>query len=117
MTTKVFYRMTHGEWKAQTANFFQSHLIPCDPTSFILAGNKFKSSTPVVVYVEASEGTHLALEANPAVHVMSLLIAGTPLCSECVASLSAYGIVAGDNMWVASKKLAAIHPGLRASRF
>jgi hypothetical protein len=117
MNSRLYYRTTYGEWKAQSANFVASHLIPTDPTSFAQGFGKFVKETEVVVQVEASEGTHLSLESNPAWHVMSLLVAGTPLCPECVSSLAAYGITAADNMWTCAKKLAAIHPGLRATRF
>jgi hypothetical protein len=117
MTSKLYYITTYGAHQAQAANFKQSHFIPCDPTSFIMNGNKFVRTTPVVVQIEADEGVHLKLESNPAFHTMSLLVAGTVLCSGCVTALSAYGIVATDNMWLAAKKLGAVHPGLKPTRF
>ncbi len=112
ITTKLYYRTTYSQWQLQTGNFMQSHFIPCDPTV-----TTFVNSTPIVVQIEASEGTHLSLEGDPNFHTMSLLIAGTPLCSACVAALSARGITSTDTMWTAGKKLAAIHPGLKPSRF
>jgi hypothetical protein len=90
----------------------QSHWLPCDPTITTPT-----DTTEVFTYVEGPEGTHFSLTDNPAVHVVSLLILGTPLCSSCVAALSAYGIVAGDTAWTCGKKLGAVHPGLRPSRF
>jgi hypothetical protein len=112
ITSKLFYRTTYADHQAQAANFKQSHFIPTDPTV-----TTFVDSTPIVVQVEASEGTHLALEGNPNFHTMSLLVSGTPLCSACVTALSAYGITASDNAWTCGKKLSAIHPELRPTRF
>lgn len=112
INSKLFYRTTYADHQTQVANFKQSHFIACDPTV-----TTFVDSTPIVVQIEADEGTHLALEANAAFHTMSLLVAGTTLCAACVAALSAYGITAADNMWTCGKKLAAIHPELRPTRF
>jgi hypothetical protein len=112
MTSKLFYRTTYADHQAQAANFKQSHFIPCDPTV-----TTFLPATPIVVHVEADEGTHLALENNPAFHTMALLVSGSTLCALCVTALAAYGVTTGDTMWAAGKKLAAIHPELRPSRF
>lgn len=112
MTSKLFYRTTVADHNSQASNFKQSHYIPCDATV-----TNFVDSTPIVVQIEASEGTHLALESNEAFHTMSLLVSGSTLCSLCVTALAAYGITAADNMWTAGKKLAAIHPELRPARF
>jgi hypothetical protein len=112
MNSRLYYRTTYGQWKSQAANFVQSHLIPCSP-----ADTTFLDATPVVVYVEASEGSHMALESDQAWHQMSLLVSGSTLCSACVASLSSYGITSQDNMFNAGKKLGATSPGLKPSRF
>jgi hypothetical protein len=112
ITSKLFYRCTYADHQTQAANFKQSHFVPCDPTV-----TTFVDSTPIVVQVEASEGTHLSLENDPAWHTMALLVAGSTLCAACVTALAAYGIVSTDTMWLASKKLAAVHPELRATRF
>jgi hypothetical protein len=112
ITSKLFYRTTYADHQAQAANFKQSHFIPCDPSV-----TAFVDSTPIVAQIEGSEGTHLNLEQNPNFHTMALLVAGSTLCAACVTALGAYGIVAADTMWLASKKLAAVHPELRATRF
>lgn len=112
MNSKLYYRTTYSKWLSQTANFLSSHLIPCDPTTVT-----FVDTTPVVLIVETSEGGHTALESDPAWHTMSLLISGNTLCAECVSALSSYGILSTDNMFNAGKKLAAIHPELRPTRF
>jgi hypothetical protein len=112
MNSRLYYRTTYGRWMSQTANFFQSHLIPTDRSV-----TDFVDSTEVVCQIEGSEGLHLALEGNQEWHTMSLLVSGTPLCSACVTALSGYGIVATDNAWTCGKKLGAIHPGLKPSRF
>ena len=112
MITKLFYRTTLGDLQTQTANFHGSHFIPCDPTV-----TTFVDSTPIVVQVEADDSIHLALESNPAFHTMSLLVAGTTLCTDCAAALSAYSITSTDNMWTAGKKLGAVHSGLKPTRF
>jgi hypothetical protein len=112
ITSKLFYRTTFGDHQAQAANFKQSHFIPCNPTV-----TAFISTTPIVTQIEADEGTHLALQANAAFHTMALLVAGSTICALCVTALSAYGLTAADNMWTAGKKLAAIHPELRPTRF
>jgi hypothetical protein len=112
ITSKLFYRTTYGDHQAEAANFRQSHFIPCDPTV-----TTFVASTPIIVQIEASEGTHLSLEGNAAFHTMSLLVSGSTMCAACVTALSAYGVTATDNMWTAAKRLSAIHPELRATRF
>ena len=110
MLSKIYYRMSVAEHNSQCQNFVSSHWIPCSPTDTIL------DSTEICVSVEASEDSHLSLENNPAVHTMSLLISGNPLCADCVAALSSYGVTSTDNMYAASKKLSAVSPGLRATR-
>lgn len=112
MNGKLFYRTTYGAFQAQSGNFKQSHFIPCNP-----AVTAFVGTTPIVVHIEAGEGTHLALQTNPAFHTMALLVAGSKLCAACVAALGGYGIKADDTMWSAGKKLAANHPELKPSRF
>jgi hypothetical protein len=112
ITTKLFYRTTYGDHQAHYQNFRQSHFIPCDPTV-----TAFVNSTPIVIQVEADERTHLALESNPAFHTMSLLVSGSTMCPACVTELSAYGITATDTMWTAGKKLAAVNPELKPTRF
>jgi hypothetical protein len=112
MQSKAYYRMSLGTHNSLCQNFSQSHWVPCDA-----AISTPTDSTEIFTYVEGSEGTHLSLGDNPAVHAVSLLILGTPLCSECVAALSSYGITAQDTAWTCGKKLGAVHPGLKPSRF
>jgi hypothetical protein len=112
ISSKLYYRSTLGAHNAQCQNFMQSHWIPCDPTTVVV-----DDSTEIVCQIEGAESLHLALEQNPNFHTMSLLVAGTPLCSACVTALSGYGITAQDNAWTCGKKLAAIHIELRPTRF
>jgi hypothetical protein len=112
MNSKLYYRTIYSEWMAQAGKLIQSHGIPCDPTV-----TEFVDTTPIVCQIEASESVHLALESNPNFHTMSLLVSGSTLCPACVTALSAYGITASDNAWTCGKKLAAIHPELRPTRF
>jgi hypothetical protein len=111
MLSKIYYRTTLGAHNAQCQNFVGSHWIPCSPTATI------SDSTEILVQIEASEGAHDSLSSDPGFHTLSLLVAGTPLCSACVSALSSYGIVAGDSMYVAARKLSAISPGLKPTRF
>jgi hypothetical protein len=112
IATKLFYRTTYGDHEANCQGFRQSHFIPCDPTV-----TTFVNSTPIVAQIEADESTHRALESNAAFHTMSLLVSGSTMCPACVIALSAYGITSTDNMWTAGKKLSAVHPELKPTRF
>ena len=112
MIGKAYYRMTLGTHNSLCHTFLQSHWLPCDP-----AVTAPDDSTEIVTYVEGRETTHLSLEDNPAVHVMSSLIFGSPLCSACCSALSGRGIQTGDAMYVAGQKLSAILSTLRPTRF
>jgi hypothetical protein len=111
ITSKIYYRMSLGTHNSLCQNFSQSHCLPCDPSAAIT------DDTEIVTYIEGREDTHFALEDNPAVHVMSLILAGTTLCSACQAALNGRGITSTDTMYTAGTKLAAILPTLRPSRF
>lgn len=110
--SKLYYRCMLGDHDAQAATFSASHWVPCDPSV-----TTPDDSTEIVCQIEGSEALHLSLEQNQNFHTMSLLVSGSTLCQACVSALSSYGITAQDTAWTCGKKLGAIHPGLKPSRF
>jgi hypothetical protein len=111
MTERLYYRTTHGAWKASVNKFHESSCVPCDGT--VLA---FSDQTPIVVALTAKTAVHDQL-VQAGWHQMSLVMLGTALCPDCVTALGNRGISSGDTMYSASKKLAAFHKGLAIRRF
>lgn len=111
MTGKAYYRMLYQDYKLHLDKFKQSHWMPC------VEAGELTDDTEIVVYVEADEGAHLALESDSNLHAMSSITAGSTMCSDCVTALQHHGVTAEDNMYKAARKLAQSNPALRPARF
>ena len=111
MIGRQFYRTSFAEWQRNISKFHSSNFITVDPSAPLHGG------APIVVYIEASEDVHGEFSQSILWHPMSLISAGTKLCSECVAALVGYGITEQDGMFSAARKLQKIHRGMAPVRF
>lgn len=97
---------------AKHHKFLEAHGSPEDPMLGAIVGG-----TPMVYQIVADESVLQSLEDDPAWHAMSLIGAGSSLCADCVAGLAKHGVIRGDTMFKAARKLGAHNQLLKPARF
>ena len=102
MTGKAYYITTLGDWRRQAARFAHSHYMLLD-----------ESAGTIITVVEADEGTHLALEDDPAFEALPHPLAQRPVSAAAQAALAPHGVALGATTFDAAEALARLHPLLK----
>jgi hypothetical protein len=123
MTGKLYYRTTIAAWQRHAHRFAASHWIAlgqgtapqensASPT-VADAQTPSEDATQILALIEADEGTHLALEDDPAFEPLPHPLAQTPISAATQSALALHGVPPGATMFDAAESLARVHPLLR----
>lgn len=115
MTGKLYYRTTLPAWQRHAHHFAASHWIALGqgiaPSTD--SAHPPEDSTPILVLIEADEGTHLALEDDPAFEPLPHPLAQKPISPATQSALALYGVAPGATTFDAAEVVARVHPFLR----
>ena len=121
MTGKSYYITTLGEWQRHAARFANSHFIALAPRALDentlaearSAAAALNADAKILVLIEADEGVHLSLEAEPAFEALSHPLAQKPISEVAQSAFGPHGIPPGATTFDASEAVARVHPMLR----
>jgi hypothetical protein len=132
MTGKRYYVTTFGDWKRRAASFANSHWFLLEGTvGESSAGTperaegsnemdrctpgtgEIAASTPILVLVEADEGTHGALEDDSSFDPLPHPLSQKPISHAAQSALAPHGVAPGTSTFDATETMARVHPLLR----
>ena len=118
MTGKRYYLTTLGAWQRHAPRFVSSHFIILEPSDTTEEGTPYNAPVvnnedQIIVFVEADEGAHLALEDEPVFEALPHTLTQKPISNTAHAALAQHGINSGTTTFDAAEVLARVHPLLR----
>jgi hypothetical protein len=110
MHGRTYYLTTLDAWQRNTARFASSHFARADPGA--------SSSAPpgtimIVAFVEADEGVHNALAADPEWESLPHPLTNKSVSPRVAAALAAHGVATGANTFDVAEAISRAHPILR----
>jgi hypothetical protein len=105
MTGRRYYLTTLGNWLRHSARFANSHWLALSDAA--------DDSAPILALIEADEGAHLALEADPSFEALPHPLSQLPISDAAQAALAHHGVAPGATTFDAAEAVARVHPLLR----
>jgi hypothetical protein len=110
MHDRTYYLTTLDAWQRSAPRFASSHFAHADPGT---GASSPPETIIIVAFVEADEGVHNALAADPDWESLPHPLSNKPVSARVAAALAAHGVPTGANTFDVVESISRTHPILR----
>lgn len=110
MQGRTYYLTTLDAWQRSAALFASSHFAHADPRADASAP---PGTIMILAFVEADEGVHNALSADPEWEPIPHPLANKSVSARVAAALAAHGVTAGAHTFDVAEAVSRANPILR----
>lgn len=110
MLGRTYYLTTLDAWRRSAARFASSHYAHADAYHGASAS---PGGAMILAFVEADEGVHNALAADPEWEALPHPLANKPVSARVAGALAAHGVAPGATTFDVAEAVARTHPILR----
>ncbi|MFZ0737855.1 MAG: hypothetical protein WA002_15515 [Candidatus Acidiferrales bacterium] len=114
MHGRTYYLTTLSAWRRHATQFAASHFVHAQSSAAIAAGAPSAERDPAILaLVEADEGVHNSLEADPEWEALPHPLANKPVSDRVASALVSHGVTPGATTFDVADAVARAHPILR----
>ncbi|MFZ0036140.1 MAG: hypothetical protein WAK91_01875 [Candidatus Acidiferrales bacterium] len=110
MHGRTYYLTTLDAWQRNSPRFASSHFAHADPSA---GSSAVPGATIILAFVEADEGVHNALAADPEWEPLPHPLSNKPVSARVAAALAAHGVATNANTFDVAEAVSRAHPILR----
>jgi hypothetical protein len=107
---RTYYLTTLDAWQHNSPRFASSHYAHADP---IHGASALPGAAMILAFVEADEGSHNALAADPEWEELPHPLTNKPVSARISGALAAHGVLSGATTFEVSEAVSNSNPILR----
>ncbi|MFZ0635823.1 MAG: hypothetical protein WA755_04860 [Candidatus Acidiferrales bacterium] len=112
MHGRTYYLTTLSAWQRHATQFAASHFVHAQSSAAIAAVTA-ANDAPILALVEADEGVHNSLDADPEWEALPHPLANKPVSDRVASALVSHGVTPGATTFDVADAVARAHPILR----